>query len=211
MRAARSWRAGYTLVELVIGGLFLASLLLVAGLATERTLAVYRSRRAEQEVVVTGNRLLERLARELSFAVRAGLGPPTLVATGSERVEYHVAEGGGALSRRRAFALELDPAELDNDRDDDGDGLVDEQEVLWIEDEGGPDERREVLATGVAEYASGEQANGLDDDGNGLIDERGLSFVRDGDALVVRVTLLFVLPGGFVREHRLETTVLPRN
>lgn len=207
----RSPRAGYTLVELAISSLFLASLLLIAGFATDRTRSAFRERRAEQESVVAANRVLQRIASELTFAAGDGLGPATLTATGSERIEFRVAIGGGALGPARALALELEEGELDNDRDDDGDGLVDEQRVLWIEDEGGPDERRTTLATGVAEYLEGEDANGLDDNANGLRDERGLSFVRAGDAVRVRLTVLYRSPGGAVRVRTLETLVFPRN
>jgi len=211
MKGPRSRRAGYTLVELLIGGFFLASMLMVAGLATVRTVASFRTKRAEQEVVVDGNRLLERVARELTFAARDGLAPATLAGVGAERVEYRIAAGGGAFSGLRTLALVLEESELDNDRDDDGDGLVDEHEVLFTQDVGGPDELTVSLAKGLAEYAAGELPNGLDDDGNGQIDERGLSFVRTGDTLTVRATLLFPSPGGRVRARTLETTVFPRN
>lgn len=211
MKHPRSSRAGYTLVELLIGGFFLASMLMVAGLATERTLASFRAKRAEQEVVVAGNRLLERLARELAFASRDGLGPPTLAGVGSERVDYRVATGGGAFSGLRRLELVLEPGELDNDLDDDGDGLVDEHEVRFTQDVGAPEELTVSLARGLSEYGAGEQPNGLDDDGDGQIDERGLSLLLDGDALAVEVTLLFATHGGAVRPRTLATTVFPRN
>lgn len=211
MRVRSSRRAGYTLVELLIGSFFLAGMLLVAGLATERTMASFRTKRAEQEVVVVGNRLLERLARELTFAARGGLEPATLTTLGSERIEFRVATGGGGLSERRALELVLESGELDNDRDDDGDGLVDEQEVLFTQDVGGPDEVSVSIARGLAEFAAGEEPNGLDDDGNGLIDERGLSFRLQGSTLVVQASLLLAPQGGPMRTRTLTTTVFPRN
>lgn len=207
----RGHRSGYTLVELVISSTFLASLLLIAGFATDRTMSAFRERRAEQESVVAANRVLQRVAGELTFAAGDGLGPATVTGTGSERIEFRVAIGGGALGPARVLALELEDGELDNDQDDDGDGLVDEQCVLWIEDEGGPDERRTTFATAVAEYLEGELANGLDDNENGLRDERGLSFVREGEAVRVRLTMLYRSPGGAARARTLETLVFPRN
>ena len=210
MKPIRSRRAGYTLVELLIGGFFLASMLMVAGLATERTVATFRAKRAEQETVVVGNRLLERLASELAFSARAGLAPATLTGVGSERIEYRVATGGGAFSGLRTLELVLERGELDNDLDDDGDGLVDEHEVLFTRDVGAPEQLSVSLAGGVAEYAAGEQPNGLDDDGDGRIDERGLSFVLDGDTLALEVTLLFSSSGS-LRARTLATTVFPRN
>jgi len=211
MRIVRRARAGFTLVELLISGSFLASLLLVAGLATDRTLSSFRAKRAEQETAVEADRLLRRIAGELAFAARDGLAPATLTAVGSERIEYRVAVGGGAFGTARVLALESDGGESDNGADDDGDGLVDEQRVVWIEDEGGAGERRVVLGGGLAEYLAGEEENGLDDNGNGLRDERGLSFVLEGDAVRVRLTLLFAVPGGIVRARSFETTVFPRN
>lgn len=208
-RAVRS--AGFTLVELVISASFLAGMLLVAGLATERTLASFRERRAEQESVVEANRVLERIARELAFAAEAGLGPATLASVGSERIEYRVALGGGAFSETRVLALEYEPGELDNASDDDGDGLVDEQRLVAIEDEGGAGEQRVTLASGIAEFLAGELENGLDDNGNGLRDERGLSFVREGGALRVRLTVSYRTTLATVQPRTLETLLLPRN
>jgi type II secretory pathway pseudopilin PulG len=206
-----SLRGGFTLVELVISVSFLAGMLLVAGLATERTLASFRERRAEQESVVEANRILQRVASELSFAAEAGLGPATLDAVGSERIEYRVALGGGAYSDTRTLALGFEPGELDNGLDDDGDGLVDEQRLESVEDEGGAAELRVTLANGIAEFLAGELPNGLDDNDNGLVDERGLSFVREGGALRVRLTVLYRTTLQTVRPRTLETLVLPRN
>ena len=115
--------------------------------------ALLAERRAEQESVVAANRVLQRIAGELAFAAGDGLGPATLTATGSERIEFRLPIGGGAFGAGRVLALELEEGELDNDRDDDGDGLADEQRITWIEDEGGAGERRTTFATAVAEYS----------------------------------------------------------
>jgi hypothetical protein len=210
-KVTHSRHSGYTLVELLISSCFLASLLLIAGFATDRTMSSFRERRAEQESVVAANRVLQRIANELTFAASGGLGPATLAGTGSERIEYRLPVGGGTFGAARTLALELEEGELDNDRDDDGDGLIDEQRIVWIEDEGGGAERRTTFSTGVAEYLDGELANGLDDNANGLRDERGLSFVREGDAVRIRLTVLYRSPSGVARARTLETLVFPRN
>jgi hypothetical protein len=72
--------------------------------------------------------------------------------------------------------------------DNDGDGRIDEGQVVWIENPGIPGERRMVWARNVADLLEGELDNDADDNGNGLVDERGLSFEAVGDVLTIRLT-----------------------
>jgi hypothetical protein len=106
---------------------------------------------------------------------------------------------------------ELERGELNDGKDNDGDELVDELQVVQVENEGQPDERRTVLASGVAELFEGESANNLDDNGNGLKDERGLSFSAQGSVVTVRLSCQRRDDAGRLLSKTAETAVHLRN
>jgi hypothetical protein len=58
-----------------------------------------------------------------------------------------------------------------------------------VEDFGLPGENATVWARDVPVLFDGELANGVDDNGNGLIDEAGFCVTREGDLLVLRITV----------------------
>jgi hypothetical protein len=111
----------------------------------------------------------------------------------------------------RQIGIELEPGELDDGMDNDGDGLVDERRVVWTEAPGTLDERRRVLVGGVRELDDGEIANGVDDDGDTLLDEPGLTFVLQGDVLRVRLCIEGIDERGVVRTRSAETSIHIRN
>jgi hypothetical protein len=110
-------------------------------------------------------------------------------------------------SAQRELRWELDPGELLNDLDDDGDGSIDEGVLVWLENEGLPDARRAIVASGVSELLEGEAFNGLDDNGNGLIDEAGAAFEQNGSVLTLHLTVEDVQPGNprVQRTRRIRT------
>ena len=107
--------------------------------------------------------------------------------------------------------LELEPSEIDNGADDDGDGLVDEHRVVLIRNFGAADEQQVVLVNGVSEFLEGETFNGLDDNGNGMVDEEGLCFSLDGSVLSVQLTLQRLGPDGSTVTRTQGTTIGLRN
>lgn len=102
----------------------------------------------------------------------------------------------------------LDPADgIDND----GNGVVDDCRVVWIEDPAGANRRR-IIVRDVAPLLDGEIAgNGADDNGNGLVDERGLSFDMEGSKITVRLELERPDPDGVVRRTVKVANVTCRN
>jgi hypothetical protein len=189
--------------------------MLVAGLATDRCLALFRERRASETLSSNANRLLQRLAHELTFAREASLQPVTLQTQGSDWLSFQRSLGvvAGVVQWGPTVVLcwEREPAELDNGGDDDGDGLVDEGELVRIEDEGTAAERRVVLAHGLCELLPGETFDGTDEDGDGLIDERGLCASLAGGVLTLRLGLSGRTPAGIVLTRVVETSVFVRN
>ena len=213
MRARRQRRrAGFTMLELTIAGTLLIVVLGGLGVALQRGLGMFRQSTANQETDGRLDRALERIQRELLGASANSLAPDLTTVVGnpttwSNALEFQLATGwaGGAqtLGDVQRIELRLDRGELDNGLDDDGDGLVDDQEVVLIRDFGGLDEQEVVLFTDVAEFLEGEDpGDGDDDNGNGLEDESGLAFDLDGDTLNVRLTVGRNGPQGLILRTR---------
>ncbi len=208
----RTSRQGLTLVELLISLVFLATLLLAASSVTDEAKDAFQANSANETLVVRAHASLERMLKPLAEAELASLPP---LALGGDLLTYRRAVGyaGGATQwgPTTQVSLQFDSGELDDGVDNDGDGLVDEGEVLWLEDPGQPGERRLVLARGVREYLEGELANGLDDNGNGFTDERGFWLDLEGDVLTLRLTLERLDPHGRLLVRSVESSARIRN
>lgn len=211
---ARS-RAAFTLTEVLISGCLMASLLLVAGLATERTMDLFRQRRAADAVAASTNRLLQRVTGELKFARQASLLPAAPFPEGLSSLSFQKCLGvqGGAVawSSRFNLAWELETGEVEDGVDNNGNGLIDEGQLVWTQNEGQADEQRVVWAHGLCALLPGETLDNTDEDGDGLIDERGLCFSMDADVLTIRIGLQGLGPDGNRITRVLETSVLLRN
>ena len=201
---------GFSLVEIALVLAIGVVLLSGAALASKQALGLYRESLQSSELHMRAARATERCVRALRGAGLATLAPPPVAPLGGALLDYNVQTGfAGEVAQWSAvqrLALELEQGELDNGLDDDGDGLVDEGQIVWSEAG-----RRAVLARGVAELGAGELPNGLDDDLDGLVDEAGLSFDLANGGLRVSITLERPGPGGTrVREAR-SATVFLRN
>jgi prepilin-type N-terminal cleavage/methylation domain-containing protein len=181
---------GFTLVESLIAVSLLAVLFLAVAQTSSRASDAFDEGGTEHTLSTGLHRCLERIVRTIEFSDASLLASATHA--GNEDVTFQVPasfEGGIVTwSPQRIFA-ELEPGELDDGLDNDGDGLVDERRVVLIQDAGAANEVRVVLVSGVAELAEGELANTVDDNGNGLVDESGLTFSRSAQGNVVTVRL----------------------
>jgi hypothetical protein len=134
---------------------------------------------------------------------------------GAAEVEFRVctgfAGGGSTWSGRTRLQLVADPNDATDGADNDGDGIVDEMQVVLTRDLGTANEISVVLGDGVRSLLEGEDANVLDDNGNGLTDEAGLSFVRNEDTLTVRLSLEARDGAGQPLIRTVQTAVTMRN
>lgn len=190
-RRAEPRAAGYSLVELLIAVLLLGSLLLVAGFAMDRSMALFRQRRASEAVSSSAQRMLQRVASEFVFARQSSLLPAPPLTDGTSALTFQKCLGvqAGAVAWTTPFSLEWErePGELDDGADNDGDGLIDEGQLVWVQDVGLATERRVVWGRGLCEFLPGETFDGADEDGDGLVDERGLCFSFEDDVLTIRI------------------------
>ena len=191
--ARRSRRSGYTLVEMSIVLTLLVMVIgatLTVGTASEKT---YRTGTTAAHLEAQADMAVGRIVSELRIARRTSLSPDPTPGSGGLEVEYvqplGINNGVVQWSTPRRLAFEHDPRELDDGLDNNGNGLVDEGQIVLREDFGGPGERAHVITRWVRELAAGETANGADDNGNGLVDEAGFLVERFDETLVVRLTL----------------------
>ncbi|NOT31157.1 MAG: hypothetical protein HOP15_11975 [Planctomycetes bacterium] len=205
-------RAGFTLVEALIAVSFLVVMFMAVAQVSSRASDAFDEGSAEHALSTGTHRALERLTHALEFA--NGTGNTPMYPAENDAVTFDTNpsfEGGAAHWTSVNLLAELESEELDDGLDNDGDGLVDERRVVQIENLGAPEERRIVLASGVAELLEGELANLADDNGNGLIDEAGLSFSCEGEVIFVRLTCQRRDEGGRLLVKTAETAVRPYN
>jgi prepilin-type N-terminal cleavage/methylation domain-containing protein len=208
---------GFTLLEVAVAASLLAVLMGALFGLIGRTQDLEGYAITEADLRTRARAALERIVRELRDSGPSTFSTLPAAPLGASSLTFQRAIGyaGGAVvyGPQERIAWRLSPGEVDDGADDDGDGLVDEGQVVFIRNPGTAEEQAVVLCDGVAEYGEGETANGLDDNLNGLIDERGLSFDLDatGKVLTVRLTLARRAPDRSVVRVTLSTSVLLQN
>lgn len=212
-RSARGLRAGLSLVELMVAMVILAMLLGAIGATVLRGGTAFEQGVASSEVEVQARRAIDRIADELSGALVGSLAPNS--ALGSSVLSF--ADSAGYVAgvnvpgTTSQLLLQPNPSDPDDGLDNNGNGLVDECEVVLVRDSLLPTQTTTTIVPWVREFAQGELENGLDDNGNGLIDERGLSFELVGETLNIRITLERLDPDQRPITRTVETTVRLRN
>ena len=214
----RNARAGWTLLEAMIGIALTATLLMTLGTALEGAVNLYRMSQAQLRLDRSLERALMRVRQELRNGVVTSLDPVPvqvgLATPWTNELEFQTVEdwndGAAVLGTTTGFSLRLEEGETDDGTDEDGDGLVDELELVLTRDvDGTPVET--VLARGVLELFPDETANGMDDNANGLEDEPGFSLVIDESRLTVRLALGLRLPDGQVVTRQRDLPLTLRN
>ena len=213
MHAIHDRRRGMTLLEVMISLTVFATAMAGVIMSLGMGGKAYTQSAIHNRLYGKAGRTMQRLVRELGPAASASIQPGD--PDGGAQIQFQpvVDSAGGVpvVGEVTRFFLELDPREIDNGVDDDGDGLVDEQVLVRVTDPLGPTEKRVLLLRDVRELLEGETDDGIDNNGNGLADEPGVSFDLDGDLLTIRLTVEAVLEGGRVVTESLETSMTLRN
>jgi len=211
MKHEHDVRAGFTLLEALIAVTILGIVLASVGFTSQRATDALDENTHMEDLVRRVHRALDQAIEPLQELELAALPP---LDDGADAITYHLPTGwagGVQWGPNTLLALEYDPGELDDDVDNDGDGLVDEGWLVRTLAPGTEDERRVVLCKNVSEYLDGETFNVLDDNGNGLEDERGFSVDVRGDVLTVRLTLESLSPDGRILRRTATSSVRVRN
>lgn len=213
LRTPHVGRAGFSLFEAII------SITLVAGLLT----SVFRLAKSSEQVADSSVKLselqgdltvaLERIQWAVRSAGRSTITPAN--PTGTSQMSFQETTGfaSGAAQFGEIMQFVLRPEESDpvDGIDNDGDGRVDEGELVYIRGIGTSAEKQQVLCKGVSRLAQGELPNGSDDNQNGLLDEPGFSIEQEGEVLIFRLTLEAVTDGGILLQQTREAAIRPRN
>lgn len=208
-------RAGFTIVELLIAVALLGLALSGAAMVSRSGSEVHRTSVAVQDVEQRLHRALEQVSGALTTAGADYLVPTPVegLAYGSLQFQQVIGHTGTTpdLGPTIELATEIEGNEADNGADDDGDGLVDERELVLTLDVGGANEQRVKLVSGVLELLEGESSDGLDENGNGLVDEPGFHLERNGDVVAVRLSIGDQDPQGRLVVRTAELDIRMRN
>lgn len=193
LKPRRSRRAGMTVIEttaaLVISGLTM--LYLSESLTRSGGALTISQRRAG--VTLESQRALDEAAGRLKDAVAASLVPDPIGNLGADDVRFarlaDFVAGAPVWGPEERLFLRLCPEEFLDGEDQDGDGLIDEHELVLVRSLGGGLLQERVLATEMPPLGAGEAANGLDDDGDGLVDEPSFVVRRDGQVLGISLSI----------------------
>ena len=183
--------AGFTLIEMlvslgvVIGLLSGALSMLLSGSDAFRR--VSSNTILEDQVRQSVNRIVVELRSAGSEVLEPTSAP--LGTTGLTFQRPIGFDGDIVWGTPTRVAFELDPAEVDDNMDNDGDGLTDEGQVVLTRNLGLVNETRTILCRDVSELFAGELPNGDDDNGNGLDDEPGFTIQFDGPTLTIRLSI----------------------
>ena len=210
--SSRNQKSGWSLVEVIISAALFATLLAGATRGLNQAFQLYRTTNRQLDIDARLDRTVDRLRQELALANLLSVTPVLLSPVGgpttwSDTLTFTQVAGWdeGALvpTGPRMFWTRLEGQELDDGLDQDGDGLIDELELVLTLDVGA-DQRNLVIARDILEWMPGETSDGLDENGNGLVDEPGLSFTLVDGVIDVRLALGIQLPNG-------STSVRTRN
>ena len=196
--APNARRRGMTLVETAIGATVMVMLLGLVALAVQRAGGAFRSGMDAGSTNAATQRAVERIARQFMDADRSSLVFAPTAPFAASSIEFARCQGFNAgallLGPRQRVRFEYDVGELDDGRDNDGDGLIDEGRVVLNTDIGGGG-RDVVLVEDVRELLQGESADGTDENGNGLADECGFSATYDPLTFTLTLRLTVETPG----------------
>lgn len=210
-------RAGFSLTELLVAASLVGLVLAVPAMLLDASNRAYSTSANSGVVDLATRRALDDICELLRSSGIDGLEPPagTPGVVFSE-VIFRPCIGVGAtgpdFGEQHRLVLQVEPGEILDGVDNDGDGLVDEHQVLWIEDHLLPTSRTHVLARRVARGLDGEiPGNGVDDNGNGLTDEPGLTVRFDGQRVTIALTIMRTDAYGVRLDRTVERTVAFRN
>jgi len=187
-------RSGFTLVEATIGIALLALVMGAAFIGMNGIAKGYSQEYKIQRMDGRARRAIKQIREFLEEAGRDMLTPAPASPLGAETIDFRrltgFTDGAPVFGATQRILFELDPLEVENGEDDDGDGLIDEHQIVFVRNVDTALQSSTVVARSVSSYLEGESPTGNDDNDNGLIDERGLSLeLVDGTMMVIRLTI----------------------
>ncbi len=214
MGAIRS-ESGVTLTEvLLVSALVVTMVGAMYGLLTAGT-DTYAAGVTRADMDNHARSAVDQVAESLIYSGNSVIQPFAYAPLGTSTISCQECMGYASGARLWGDPVEImlvpDPADPEDGKDNNHNGLVDEGMLVRIVHPAGGPVRRTVLTRWVRKYLQGEIRNGKDDNGNGLVDERGFSLCRNGEIWTVRLTVEQVDDKGRPLTATAETTLRPRN
>ena len=207
----RSPGSGFTLIEVLISAALFSLVAGAIAMVSLRSHSAVVSTTLENTTDNDCRRALDRVATELATSGLTVLNPTPSAPFGSDTLTFRQSTGvnAGAITwgPQVRLAFEYEPGEIDDGTDNNGNGLIDEGQLVLTRNPGLVSQQRIVLCRGLREYAVGETANGLDDNGDGVRDEKGFRVLLVGTVLSIGLTIERVVPGQAPYTRTLQTSV----
>lgn len=210
----RNSRRGFTFIEVVVSLTLLSVIVGAVVMVSSSSTTAMGFTTMRTSVQDKARRALDRVVDEVTNSSSTVMVPDP-DGFGADDVLFQTVEGvtGQVIDwgPQKRLAFQYATGEVDDGLDNDGDGLVDEGVLVFTRDVGGPSQRTSVWCTNVRELLEGELPNGLDDNGNGLVDEAGFSIERNGNLLLIRLTVEKTNYRGDSAMNTVETAVRIQN
>lgn len=195
---ARSSRAGFTLLELLLALALVVIIAIKAHGAMESATKTATQTTSDVILEDQARRVLRQIAYSVMGSNRETLIPTEQAPFFTDDLRYQV-----NLGVQDGQVVWSDPEEV----------AMEEAalEIHWSQNPDSEEQRRVTWTRLVTPFLEGEVPNGIDDNGNGLIDEQGLSFVIDKNAIKIYLTLQRTTSDGEVITKTVDTVVTCRN
>jgi hypothetical protein len=208
-----SRRSGVGLIEVLVALVLFTAIGGVLFLTTQSISSAFRTGMVVEEAETLATRTLDRVCETLQSSSMDMSSPQAVAPFSGDLLDFQQGLGqqNGAMVWGPEERFELQYDELDDGTDNDGDGLVDECRLVWVQNSGQPGETTVVLCREIREYLEGESADGTDENGNGLIDEPGFALDFSGGCVNVRLTVEMRDKKGFPIASTAQRSVAFRN
>jgi hypothetical protein len=197
MHPSRSSRAGWTLIELTLAAVLVTGVTTKAAFVVNSALGLAGDATASMFHEDQARSVMDKIALAVMGSDRGTL-LPQIEELHSDSIRYTFSLG---IEEGEIVWSDPEQIRLDDTR----------SSIEWLENPGAAEERRAVWTSLVSPLLQGEEINGVDDNGNGLVDEDGLSFVLEGQRVVIRMTLRRPESDGRMIEQTVESVVYCRN
>jgi len=172
--AAARARAGFTILELVIGLVILGLLLANVGMVLRSSTAAFEAGALSGALENQLEQTMDRIELAIMSSDGEDLAPSAPLSASIIDYERCLGVEDGELVLDDPERIEL---------------VLGSGQVVWTQNPEAAGERRVVWTRWVPEYLELELPNGADDNDNGVIDEGGLAFDLDGKQVSIRLTL----------------------
>jgi len=174
--ASKTRRAGFSLLELMIGvaimGLILGNIVMLQNASNDAYESGVFGSAMDDSVETTMDRIALAVMSTSVDRLDEVLSAPSFVSSIEYEVVTDVVNGAPVVGVPERIEF-----------------VTASGQIVWTRNPDATDEQSLVWSKHVPEMLEGESPNGEDDNGNGIADEEGLAFDRDASQITIRLTM----------------------